>query len=104
MTAHIEGVHYSIDNKAAERSVRPFCARRNSFKHFGSDTGAEMAACYHSVIGTLVAKGVSVWHGLGRIFNEVIDSTTDFLRVICGSTTLNPACTTRPLTIINHVI
>ena len=89
--AYLKDGRYSIDNNAAERSVRPFCARRNSFEHFGSDTGAEMAACYHSVIGTLVAKGVSVWHGLGRIFNEVIDSTTDFLRVICGSTALDPA-------------
>lgn len=89
--AYLKDGRYSIDNNAAERSVRPFCARRNWFEHFGSDIGAEMATCYHSIIGMLVANGFSVWHGLGRIFNEVINSTTDFLRVICESPVLNPA-------------
>ena len=89
--AYLKDGRYSIDNNAAERSVRPFCARRNSFEHLGSDIGAEMAACYHSVIGTLMAKGVSVWDGLGRLFNEVIDSTADFLRLIGDSRSLSKA-------------
>lgn len=79
---YLDDGRYPMDNMAAERSVRPFCARRNSFEHFGSDEGAEMAACYHSVIGTLVSKGASVWDGLGKIFNKVIDKVEDVLGLL----------------------
>ena len=50
-----------------------------------------MAAAYHSVIGTLRALGISVWHGLGKLFNEVIDSASDFLRVLGDTKALSPA-------------
>lgn len=75
---YLDDGRYPIDNNAAERSVRPFCARRNSFEHFGSDAGAEMAACYHSVISTFMSKGASVWNGLGQIFSKFIDKAEDF--------------------------
>lgn len=88
---YLKDGRYPIDNNAAERSVRPFCARRNSFEHFGSDIGAEMAAAYHSVIGTLNALGISAWHGLGKLFTEVIDSASDFLRVLGDTKSLTPA-------------
>lgn len=86
---YLEDGRYPMDNNAAERSVRPFCARRNSFEHFGSDAGAEMAACYHSVIGTLVSKGASVWNGLGIIFNKVIDRIEDFFEIFAPPGTVS---------------
>lgn len=79
---YLDDGRYPIDNNTSERNVRPFCARRNSFEHFGSDEGAEMAACYHSVIGTLVTKGASVWDGLGKIFSKVIDKVEDVLGLL----------------------
>ena len=36
--------------------------------HYGSDAGAEMAAIYHSVIGTVKLHGSSVWNFIGTFF------------------------------------
>ena len=41
-----------IDNNLAERTIRKLTTQRNNSLHYGSDAGAEMAATYHSVIGT----------------------------------------------------
>lgn len=63
---------YPIDNNLAERQVRPFTAMRKVIQHYWSDEGAETAAVYLSVVGTVKLAGVSVWHFLGDFFEEVV--------------------------------
>ena len=58
---------YPIDNNLAERQIRPVAAQRKAIQHFGSDEGAEMAAAYHSIVSTVLMKGVSVWKFLGGV-------------------------------------
>lgn len=42
-----------MDNNLTERTIRKLITQRNSSLHYGSDAGAELAATYHSVIGTV---------------------------------------------------
>ena len=63
-----------IDNNLAGRTIRKLTTQRNNSLHNGSDAGAEMAATYHSVIGTVKFHGSSVWNFIGiflNIFNSV---------------------------------
>ena len=41
---------------------------------YGSDAGAEMAATYHSVIGTVKLHGSSVWNFIGTFFKNIFKS------------------------------
>ena len=52
---------FPIDNNLAERIIRKLTTQRNSSFHCGNDAGAEMAATYHSVIGTFFKKIFNVW-------------------------------------------
>lgn len=47
-----------IDNNLVERTIRKLTTQRNNSFHYGSDAGAEMAATYHNVIGTVKLHGV----------------------------------------------
>ena len=44
-----------IDNNLVERTIRKLTTQRNNSFYYGSDAGAEMAATYHNVIGTVVS-------------------------------------------------
>ena len=44
---------------------RKLTTQRNNSVHCCSDAGAEMAATYHSVIGTVKLHGSSVWNFIG---------------------------------------
>lgn len=44
---------FLIENNLAERTIRKLMIQRNNALYYGSDGGAEMAATYHSVIGTV---------------------------------------------------
>ena len=67
-----------IDNNLAERAIRPLTTQRNSMLHFGSDEGAEMAAAYHSIIGTVKMQGRSAWEYLGKFFTKIFNGCRDF--------------------------
>ena len=41
---------------------------------YGGDAGAEMAATYHSVIGTVKLHGSSVWNFIGTFFQNIYQS------------------------------
>ena len=41
---------------------------------YGSDAGAEMAATYHSVIGTVKFHGSSVWNFIGTFLKNIFNS------------------------------
>ena len=54
--AYLDDGELPIDNNLAERTIRKLTTQRNNSLHYGSDAGAEMAATYHSVIGTVKAS------------------------------------------------
>ena len=58
--AYLDDGELPIDNNLAERTIRKLTTQRNNSLHYGSDAGAEMAATYHSVIGTVKLHGSSV--------------------------------------------
>ena len=60
--AYLDDGELPIDNNLAERTIRKLTTQRNNSLHYGSDAGAEMAATYHSVIGTVKLHGSSVWN------------------------------------------
>lgn len=39
---------------------------------YGSDADAEMAATYHSVIGTIKHHGSSIWNFIGTFFQKYL--------------------------------
>lgn len=73
---------YPIDNNLAERQIRPVAAQRKAIQHFGSDEGAEMAAAYHSIVSTVLMKGVSVWKFLGAFFEDIVSSESRHLGML----------------------
>ena len=58
------------DNNLTERTIRKLTTHRNNSHHYGSDAGAEMAATYHSVIGTVKRHGSSIWNFIGTFFKN----------------------------------
>ena len=72
--AYLDDGELPIDNNLAERTIRKLTTQRNNSLHYGSDAGAEMAATYHSVIGTVKLHGSSIWNFIGT-FSKI--SLTD---------------------------
>ena len=66
-----------IDNNLAERTIRKLTTPRNNSLHYGGDAGAEMAATYHSVIGTVKLHGSSIWNFIGTFFKNIFNGCTD---------------------------
>ena len=66
--AYLDDGELPIDNNLAERTIQKLTTQRNNSLHYGSDVGAEMAATYHSVIGTVKLHGSSVWNFIGTFF------------------------------------
>ena len=72
--AYLDDGELPIDNNLAERTIRKLITQRNNSLHYGSDAGAEMAATYHSVIGTVKLHGSSVWNFIGTFFKNIFQS------------------------------
>ena len=51
-----------------------YLAEQNQNLRLTSDAGAEMAATYHSVIGTVKLHGSSVWNFIGTFFKNIYQS------------------------------
>ena len=77
-----------IDNNLAERTIRKLTTQRNNSLHYGSDAGAEMAATYHSVIGTVKLHGSSVWNFIGTFFKNVFNGCRDYVNMVPGKIAL----------------
>ena len=77
-----------IDNNLAERTIRKLTTQRNNSLHYGSDAGAEMAATYHSVIGTVKLHGSSVWNFIGTFFKKIFNGCRDYVNMVPGKITL----------------
>ena len=57
-------------------------------RHYGSDSGAEMAATYHSVIGTIKLHGSSIWNFIGTFFKNIFNGCRDYVNRIPAKITL----------------
>ena len=53
-----------------------------------SDAGAEMAATYHSVIGTVKLHGSFVWNFLGTFFKNIFNGCRDYVNMVPNKITL----------------
>ena len=51
-----------------------YLAEQNQDLRLTSDAGAEMAAAYHSVIGTVKLHGSSIWNFIGTFFKNIFQS------------------------------
>ena len=71
-----------IDNSLAERTIRKLTTQRNNSLHYGSDAGAEMAATYHSVIGTVKLHGSSIWNFIGTFFKNIFNGCRDYVNMV----------------------
>ena len=75
-------------NNLAERTIRKLATQRNNSLHYGGDAGAEMAATYHSVIGTVKFHGSSVWNFIGTFFKNIFSGSRDYVNMVPDKTTL----------------
>lgn len=53
----------------------------NNSPHYGSDAGAEIAATYHSVIGTVKFHGSSFWNFTGTFFKNIFNGCWDYVNM-----------------------
>ena len=59
--------------------------------YYGSDVGVEMAATYHSIIGTVKLHGCSVWNFIGTFFKNIYNVCRDYVNMVPGKITLASA-------------
>lgn len=50
--------------------------------HYGSDAGAEMAATYHGVIGTVKLLGSSIWNFIGIFFKNIFNGCREYVNMV----------------------
>ena len=86
--AFLKDGEFPIDNNLAERTIRKLTTQRNNSLHYGSDAGAEMAATYHSVIGTVKLRGSSFWDFIGTFFKNIFNGCRDYVNMTPGKITL----------------
>ena len=70
------------------KDTRKLTTQRNNSLHYGSDAGAEMAATYHSVIGTVKLHGSSVWNFIGTFFKNIFNGCRDYVNMVPDKITL----------------
>lgn len=51
-----------------------YLAEQNQDLRLKGDAGAEMAATYHSVIGTVKLHGSSIWNFIGTFYKNIFQS------------------------------
>lgn len=86
--AYLQDGEFPIDNNLAERTLRKLTTQRNNSLHYGSDAGAEMAATYHSVIGTVKLHGSSFWNFIGTFFKNIFNGCRDYVNMVPAKITL----------------
>ena len=55
---------------------------------YANDAGTEMAATYHSVIGTVKLHGCSVWNFIGTFFKNIFNGCRDYVNMVPDKITL----------------
>ena len=86
--AYLDDGELPIDNNLAERTIRKLTTQRNNSLHYGSDAGVEMAATYHSVIGTVKLHGSSIWNFIGTFFKNIFNGCRDYVNMVPDKITL----------------
>ena len=86
--SYLDDGELPIDNNLAERTIRKLTTWRNNSLHYGSDAGAEMAATYHSVIGTVKLHGSSIWNFIGTFFKNIFNGCRDYVNMVPDKITL----------------
>ena len=86
--AYLDDGELPIDHNLAERTIRKLTTQRNNSLHYGSDAGAEMAATYHSVIGTVKLHGSSIWNFIGTFFKNIFNGCRDYVNMVPDKITL----------------
>ena len=86
--AYLDDGELPIDNNLAERTIRKLTTQRNNSLHYGSNAGAEMAATYHSVIGTVKLYGSSIWNFIGTFFKNIFNGCRDYVNMVPDKITL----------------
>ena len=80
--AYLDDGELPIDNNLAERTIRKLTTQRNNSLH------AEMAATYHSVIGTVKLHGSSIWNFIGTFFKNIFNGCRDYVNMVLDKITL----------------
>lgn len=86
--AYLQDGEFPIDNNLAERTIRKLTTQRNNSPHYGSDAGVEMAATYHSVIGTVKLHGSSFRNFIGTFFKNIFNRCRDYINMVPDKITL----------------
>ena len=86
--AYLDDGELPIDDNLAERTIRKLTTQRNNSLHYGSDTGVEMAATYHSVIGTVKLHGSSIWNFIRTFFKNIFNGRRDYVNMVPAKITL----------------
>lgn len=68
--------------------IRKLATRWNNSLHYGSDAGAEMAATYHCVIGTLKLHGGLFRDFIGTFFKNIFNGCRDYVNRVPSKITL----------------
>ena len=77
-----------IDSNLVVRTIRKLTTQRNNSLHYGSDAGAEMAATYHGVIGTVKLLGSSIWNFIGIFFKNIFNGCREYVNKVPDKITL----------------
>ncbi|MFR9668108.1 MAG: IS66 family transposase [Rikenellaceae bacterium] len=76
--------HYTIDNSAAERSIRPLTVGRKNYIHFGSDKSAEIAAFFYTIMATCKMRGANARDYIVGFFKALGAGRTDYAQMLPG--------------------
>lgn len=76
--------HYTIDNLAAERSIRPLAVGQKNYIHFGSEKSAEIAAFFYSIIETSKMRGVNVRGYITNFFKAINAGRKEYVQMLPG--------------------
>ena len=77
-----------IDSNLVVRTIRKLTTQRNNSLYYGSDAGAEMAATYHGVIGTVKLLGSSIWNFIGIFFKNIFNGCREYVNMVPDKITL----------------
>ncbi len=70
--------HYTIDNLAAERAIRPFTGLRKNIQLFGSENGIDETCLYMTLCETCKNFGVNFKEYITYAVDEIIHGNTDY--------------------------
>ena len=89
--SHAKNKFVKASNQGSEPTAERFSEILKEFfmrERKYDDAGAEMAATYHSVIGTVKLHGSSVWNFIGTFFKNIFNGCRDYVNMVPDKITL----------------